>query len=1404
VAEELTSETGKTTGVVPGDPGWWDPNRTGRPETAAEEIVSSRHEASAGPRYADIAAPSADCFRVHRPERAWPHGPQPAPIELIAPPAQPEGGTSRMASLLPMLGGLAMVGLAFVIHSLVYLVVIGGMVLAMVGGGLTATISQRRSRTKRWTRTTQRYAAYLADVRTRAGAAAIAQRDSLQACFPDPQSLITVAARGDGLWERRPADDDFAAVRLGRGRVAAHCPARLARDEGPLAEADPDLAAEADNLIAETATLAGAPIVVPLRDAGCVAIVGQADKARTLTGAWLAGLATFHAPAELRIMGSFPLEAVRTWSWLKWLPHARDPEAGEGLSRVRRAVTADPVAFAAQFEALAQRRMDSLRRRLEAAAGSLPSRNDMMLRPDSEVGAESPHVIVVVDGYRPGAGPPSLDTVIAVAASVGMTVLVLVRDLSEVPASCGARVDWTAPNTVRYVASGPRGRVEAGVVPDALDLGTATQLAKTLAPLRLRAGETGADLADPVRLIELLGADDADELDLRSAWIGLERLADGVLPDFLAVPIGRRDSGSTMMLDLKEAAAGGMGPHGMLVGATGSGKSELLRSLTAALAARHDPSLVNLLLIDYKGRAAFADFAGLPHVAGLVTNLADDLSLVDRMRLALGGELARRQEQLRLAGNLRSIGEYQAARASGAPLDSLPYLVVIVDEFVELLAAKPDFLDTFLTMARLGPSLGVHLLLATQRLDEGRLGGLEPHLRCRLCLRTLTAEESRAVLSNAAAFELPSLPGLGYLRVDGEQARFKAAICGTARVAQAGEMLTDASGLAAPGSLLRPLGLGGTSAQHGQAHSVDPYAGDLQVLVKQARMAAASKARQIWTPSLPAQLTLGGLDAAAGGGLSFAGSSDRGVTIGIADWPERQAKEAVWYRPDGAGGNVGIAGAPGTGKSTLLQSLVLAIAASQGPDRRQFYCLDLGGGSLFELQGLPHVGVVVGRGESEAAARLFRELLALLDDRARARQASRPGSQAETWPDVFLVVDNVGQLRKSGPDLESELTELATAGLPFGVHVLLSANRWPDVGPQLLDALGTRWELHLADPADSLAGRQAALRAPVDLPGRGVIRDGHVFQAALPDLSPEPSPGGLKNAIAVIAESAGKAHAPKIAPMPLRVTAADAATLDVVAGSQPPADDGGFLLGVSEFRSRPAHLDLARPGNHLLVYGDIGSGRTTLLRRITAFLRDQSSGELSLCIADPARGLLDIADGDGVFGYAANVGAAENLAGRLADELLPRVAPEDAGVAELREGKWWSGPRYVLLVDDYDLLIGQLGGSFTMLTDLLAQGADIGFSVILARSVAGSQRTAYERFGQRLREVAHTALILSGQADEGPLVAGVSARQWPPGRGILIPGRGRPQLIQCCLDAEAPTAGTKPGSAGQDGSGATG
>ena len=219
-----------------------------------------------------------------------------------------------------------------------------------------------------------------------------------------------------------------------------------------------------------------------------------------------------------------------------------------------------------------------------------------------------------------------------------------------------------------------------------------------------------------------------------------------------------------------------MGPHGLVIGATGSGKSEFLRTLVLGLVMTHSSEQLNLVLVDFKGGATFAGMADMPHVSAVITNLANELTLVDRMQDALSGEMTRRQELLRDAGNYASMRDYEKARANGEPLEPMPSLFIVVDEFSEMLSAKPEFIDLFVAIGRLGRSLGLHLLLASQRLEEGRLRGLESHLSYRVGLRTFSAGESRAVLGVPDAYELPAVPGLGYLKPDQSTLlRFKAA-----------------------------------------------------------------------------------------------------------------------------------------------------------------------------------------------------------------------------------------------------------------------------------------------------------------------------------------------------------------------------------------------------------------------------------------------------------------------------------------------------------------------------------------------------------------------------------------------------------------------------------------------------
>ena len=388
-------------------------------------------------------------------------------------------------------------------------------------------------------------------------------------------------------------------------------------------------------------------------------------------------------------------------------------------------------------------------------------------------------------------------------------------------------------------------------------------------------------------------------------------------------------------------------------------------------------------------------------------------------------------------------------------------------------------------------------------------------------------------------------------------------------------------------------------------------------------------------------------------------------------------------------------------------------------------------------------------------------------------------------PDVFVVVDNVAMLRQSMPELEPELSALATTGLHQGVHVVVSANRWFDIRPQLLDALGTKLELRLGDPAETLSKREAAKGLPVDRPGRGLTREGELFQVALPSWSPIPGPDGevvaIGEAVAEAKDGRCAIRAPRVAALPESLREPDVGAFSCEAGSAPADRAGGFLLGVSEFRCRPVQVDLLAPGAHLAVYGDAGSGRTTVLARA---LGDTFSRlgpeELTVHLVDPARGLIEFGEAPHVASYVTSTARAEKLARQLADQLAGRLPPEGASVAELRATRW-DGPSVLLVVDDYDMLLGALGSPLAPLAEVVAQAGSVGLHIVCARRVAGSQRTSFEPFSQRLRELRPTTLVLSGSPEEGLVAGGVKARQMPPGRGWLVDRAGTAQLVQCCL-----------------------
>ena len=1309
--------------------------------------------------------PQATTF--HRPPRNWPAPVPSDPARIGAPPIEPvPPQVGVIQTLFPVVGGVGLLGFAIAFGNSIFLYIAGAMVGLMLVFSLAMRWSQRRGVRKRAAADARRYAAYLRERDDELADAGELQRRALARLYPDPGKLWTAVLKRSGVWERRPDHPDFMHVRLGRGNVPLDRPVELELGTNPLTEYQSQPLQEARRLVDRRGTLRGEPVVNDLSEVGVLAVTGDRDRARGFARALMTQLAAFRAPRDLRLATCFEPRDGAEWDWGKWLPHQRAElhSRGEGAEMPVLAFTRSPHELDALLEAELRPRLEQLRRMAESGLAG------------REVRMNAHKLVLVVDGWRPdhfAAELPSFRQLLAIARDLDALVVLLTDERDLEPPETSARLTVPAHGTASFERAGPNAPRIERIVLDEVDTGTAEAIARALTPLRLEEGGDGArGLTADVRLIDLLGLPSAAAFDPARSQAPRPRSLT------LRTAIGVQADGELLELDLKQAAEGGMGPHGILVGATGSGKSELLRTLVAGLAATHDSESLAFVLVDYKGGAAFAELARLPHTAGLITNLQSDLTLVDRMRDALAGEQERRQSLLRRAGDLDDIVVYRARRERDASLPAMPNLLVIVDEFAELLAARPEFIDLFVSLGRVGRSLGIHLLLSSQRLDEGRLRGLESHLRYRICLRTYSATESKIVIGTPDAYLLPSVPGMGFLTVDTEiYTQFRAALATSphrepeeAAAVQPVDVLAFEAGALA-GARVGADGDAGTPREGAPT--------DLELLVE--GLASGRRdgppVHQVWLPPLEPERPL---DEVADDQPWWSGEGAHGgleLPIGLLDLPTQQRIEPHVPDLSGSGGHVAVVGAPRTGKSTVARAIMASAIRRYTPDQVRFYAVDLGGGALSALEAAPHVGGVAGKLDREAVERVVHQLLGEIEEREAALARLRVESMAQIramraageldgdegeLADLFLVIDGWPAFKSEFGELDREIERIAASGLSYGVHVVVTANRWADMRSALLDNLGTRLELRLNDPIDSDVSRAAAASVPAGVPGRGITSDGIHFQAALPRFDGRPTAEGLSEAVRALADEAA-AHWDGTAAEPIRLL-----PRELHPGQLPAPRRDAIAIGLEERRLEPVLLDPVGGDPHLLVFGDAETGKSSLLRLIARGIAATSDpDEAQLVVVDVRRALTDLA---GLSHVRDHVSSPPALATAL-EEVRALLEPRVSG-----GGADGGGPRVYVLFDDYDLASGPTSSPLAPLHDLLSFGREAGLHVVLTRRVAGSARGAYERGFQLVRELGSPGLVMSGDASEGPLVGGEKARPLPPGRALFV-RRGRPAAV---------------------------
>jgi S-DNA-T family DNA segregation ATPase FtsK/SpoIIIE len=1096
-------------------------------------------------------------------------------VAVQAPPEVPRDVTGNpLSRLLPLAMVVATVGMMVLYFtsgasamrnpmSMFFpVMMLGSIVGTAVSGG------RGGSRVAEINRDRRDYLRYLASLDSLIMKTADDQRLSLIWSHPDPSVLWTMIG-GRRMWERKPDDTDFGHVRIGLGAQCLSTPL-IMPDLGATEELDPVTSMELRRFFRRRSLVLGVPVSIALNEIAAIKVSGEPLASRSLVRAVICQLAVMHGPHDLRIAAAVDPLTAGDWDWLKWWPHHQHSSAADDGGPAR----------------LTYDNLSSAERALANCDGC--------------------HALLLIDGglvtgteglFNPG-------------GIAGVTVLDL-----------GTSCDGVA--AVHLVVSGDEVSAQDGVGddvvarPDMMTAGQAVACARRMSRYQpaARTSRGAVRTAPCIGWSELMGIADVDGVDPSAIWRtsrGPERI--------LRVPVGASELGQPIELDIKEAAANGMGPHGLCIGATGSGKSEFLRTLTLGMIAAHPPDTLNLVLVDFKGGASFLGFERAPHVSAVITNLADEAHLVARMKDALAGEITRRQELLRAAGNFANIAEYDRARAGRTALAPLPALFIVVDEFSELLSHHPDFIDLFIAIGRLGRSLGMHLLLASQRMDEGRLRGLDPHLSYRVCLKTFSAGESRSVLGVPDAYHLPNTPGAAYLKAGaGDPVRFQTAFVSgpydgpPPRFGGPGAASTPALFTAAP------MGRTTFGDERPSARLSDSSRTVLDTVLDHVE-GRGSPAHRVWLPPLTEAPPLDFLLQRAGVRVPLV------VPIGLVDRPFEQRRDLLVAQLAGAAGNVAVVGGPRSGKSTALQTLILALAEGHDPRDVQFYCLDFGGGALSSLLPLPHVGSVAGRRDVDLIRRTVVQLESLLRAREARRGSPDSADIADPYGDVFLVIDGWAAIRQEFETIEASITALAAQGLSYGIHVVISASRWAEVRPALKDQIGTRIELRLGDPAESEMDRRRARLLMQSPPGRGITADGHDLVIALPRFDGD-------TAARLRTRFSGRV-APPIEVLPERVDYGA-----IITRSRGPRPVNQVLLGIGETELAPIAVDFAAEA-HLIILGQGECGKTSTRRTICRdIVATNTPASAQLFIVDFRRGLLGVVESDHLAAYTPSAAA---------------------------------------------------------------------------------------------------------------------------------------------------------------------
>ncbi|WP_152364030.1 FtsK/SpoIIIE domain-containing protein [Microlunatus speluncae] len=1274
--------------------------RKGRKEVPAEPrpegiLVTEQAVVTAGgvtvllrPRIVETPAPKPGSLHNLTPAGTAPYNRPPRPgrpedPDPVQPPARKDVPDSSRFSIAMIIAPLVLAG--------AMVMVMGNPMFAMMAAlspilGVGTWIEGKHRRTKNLKAEETRFDEAIVTLRTELREAGVEASRRSYGDAPDPATAIRRAAIPTmTLWERRSQAQDFLHLHAGVGDTPWSPPVEN-RAGGRLD--DKIRAAMRDSRMPASA------VEVDLSGAGVVGIVGDRAGALAVARSLLTQAATQSGPADLTVGVFCDQGRDEDWAWTSWLPHLRRHGGGAGerwLSDQRS-------------------RSDELLRTLRDGIHDHPTPAVLMML-DSDVlteGRNAPARTLLGHGRPHGTSNPQ-------KPETQVSGIVVASSEDQLPAACTVVITVGADAAGTVTRPGDLKQVD-DVVLAGISLTTALRAAMDLA--RFDDPDLvvpGAALPSLVRLPPLLDFEEISAEVIRQAWSA---------PTGVSTPVGIGEGGA-FSLDLVRD-----GPHGLVGGTTGSGKSEFLRSLVAGLAARNDPTKLTFILIDFKGGAAFKTCERLPHTIGTISNL--DEQLANRALRALEAEMQYRQRKFAAAGEgVDNLDTYLATN----PSEPMPRLLLVVDEFAMLAKEFPDVLSSLVSVGAVGRTLGVHMILATQRPAGVVNDDILANTNLRVALRVQSREDSSNVIGvpDAAAISRRQ-QGRAYVKLGQDDITPVQTALVTGQSEQESVSKIDA----------HPV-VFGQVRQEARPRPAEDAPADLDLMID-AIVAAAGDAgiaapRPVWPEPLGERVELAGFVPEQPAGLEpqpededgpplpvVGGLVDGGrIEFAISDDPDRQRQiPAGW---DIERGNLLLMGIPGSGTSTSLSTLALTLADAVAPDELDLVVLDMGSGDLRPLAELPHTTGYVGSGSGarEQQVRFMRYLRAELD----RRKADSSGQHRRT----VVLIDGLAALREEFQDFEGialmdSLYRAYADGPDLGLYFAAATTRAKSVPPAIDEVTTQKWLFRLADQYDYSAAGVKPAEAPAAVPGRCVLSETKLqTHVATPNC-------GLREAVARLTAKWGESgKSDVVGRLPEHVSVTELGVRSVI-GVEP----WQVPVGIREVDLEPQLLELYE-GEHMMIAGPARSGKSTLLLSIAESLR---AGEHQ---GDPAQ----------VWGVG------DRRSPLLSSPLFDRTASAADGLAPLlAEARMHDGP-LVLMIDDAE----RFDDADQAISGLLDAGlTDLR---IIAGGRSDDLRSLYSHWTKTVRKSRCGVLLQPNVDYDGDLLGVTLPRRAPV---ALTPGRG--------------------------------